>query len=381
MSIATSLDIFLIVTTIIYTLLVLYMRRGWSRNASLSPEQAPVRIASKVSVLIAARNEEANIARTLDCIMGQDFLQEKFEVIVVDDHSTDSTASIVASYADRGVKLIQLNEGDKLNSYKKLAISRAIAEATGDIIVTTDADCRMGKNWLSTVIGYFENKNAMMLSSPVVYSEEKSYFERLQTLEFLYLIGLGAAGIGNRHPTTCNGANLAYRRDAFYAMGGFTGIDNVASGDDELLLHKVAEQHADRVWFCKSPLAIVYTDAKPNLASFISQRRRWASKSTKYKDKRVVALGVAIWLFNLALLAGAIHFLVDLPHVHTLFIGAIALKLLAELVFIAPLCRFAKRNSLLWNLPLLSFIHAVYLVYIGVAGNIGKYQWKGRKVN
>ncbi|KGE14039.1 glycosyltransferase [Sphingobacterium deserti] len=381
MSIATSLDIFLIVTTVIYTMLVLYMRRGWFRNAWVPSKPMTVQIRSKVSVLIAARNEEANIVRTLDCIVNQAFPKDKLEIIVVDDHSTDSTASIVASYASRGVKLIQLNEGDKLNSYKKLAISRAIAEASGDIIVTTDADCRMGIDWLSTVIGYFEKTDAMMLSSPVVYSEEKSYFERLQTLEFLYLIGLGAAGIGNGHPTTCNGANLAYRRDAFYAMGGFNGIDNVASGDDELLLHKVAEQHADRVWFCKSHSAIVYTDAKPNLASFISQRRRWASKSTKYKDKRVVALGVAIWLFNLALLGGAIHFLADLPNVHTLFLGAIALKLFGEFIFIAPLCRFAKRSKLLWNLPLLSFIHAVYLVYIGIAGNIGKYQWKGRKVN
>lgn len=381
MSIATSLDIFLIVTTVIYTMLVLYMRRGWFRNAWVPSKLMTGQIESKVSVLIAARNEEANIARTLDCIVNQEFPKDKLEIIVVDDHSIDNTASIVASYASRGVKLIQLNEGDKLNSYKKLAISRAIAEASGDIIVTTDADCRMDVNWLSTVIGYFEKTDAMMLSSPVLYSEEQSYFERLQTLEFLYLIGLGAAGIGNGHPTTCNGANLAYRRDAFYAMGGFRGIDNVASGDDELLLHKVAEQHADRVWFCKSPSAIVYTDAKPNLASFISQRRRWASKSTKYKDKRVVALGVAIWLFNLALLGGAIHFLVDLPNVHTLFIGAIVLKLIGEFIFITPLCLFAKRSNLLWNLPLLSFIHAVYLVYIGVAGNIGKYQWKGRRVN
>lgn len=379
MSIATSLDIFLIVTTVVYTFLVLYMRRGWDRIPTL-PLTKPV-IRSKVSVLIAARNEEKNIARTLDCIVAQDFPAELLEIIVVDDHSTDRTAVIVSSYADRRVKLIKLNEGDKLNSYKKLAISRAIAEASGEIIVTTDADCRMGKKWLATTISYFERSGAMMLSSPVVYSEEISYFERLQTLEFLYLIGLGAAGIGNGHPTTCNGANLAYRRDVFYTMGGFNGIDNVASGDDELFLHKVAEKHADRIRFCKSRDAIVYTDAKPTLRSFISQRKRWASKSTKYKDKRVVGLGVSIWLFNLALLAAAVHFLVDLPNLHVLFLGAFILKVLAEIIFIAPLCRFAGRNRLLWNLPLLSLIHALYLVYIGVAGNVGKYDWKGRKVN
>src|SRR5690606_13118811 len=231
-----------------------------------------------------------------------------------------------------------------------LAISRAIAQASGEIIVTTDADCRMGTNSLRTVVSYFEETAAYMVSSPVAYSEEKSYFERLQTLEFLYLIGLGAAGIGNKNPTTCNGANLAYRRDLFYEMGGFNGIDNLASGDDELFLHKVAEKYAEKIGFCKSKEAVVYTDAKATLSAFVSQRRRWASKSTKYRDKRVVWLGVSIWLFNLALLAEFILLFIYLPDVHLLFLLAFGMKVLAEFWFIYPLCRLIGRSTLLWNL-------------------------------
>src|SRR5690606_33041555 len=138
---------------------------------------------------------------------------------------TDRTSDIIKSYSAQGVKLIQHREGQTMNSYKKYAITQAIAQAHGDIMVTTDADCRMGKNWLSTDIQKFEESDCYMLSSPVSYSEEKSFFEILQTLEFQYLIGLGAAGIGNGAPTTCNGANLAYRRDIFYEVGGFNGID------------------------------------------------------------------------------------------------------------------------------------------------------------
>ncbi len=365
--------------TLIYVLLVMYMLRGWVRIPVFPLPHD--RLHSKVSVLIAARNEAENIGRTLDGIIAQDFPKDLLEIIVVDDHSTDATAAVVASYADRGVKLIRLNEGDKLNSYKKLAITRAIEQSSGSVMVTTDADCRMGKDWLKTVVAFFEKTEAYMVSSPVVYSEEKSYFERLQTLEFLYLIGLGAAGIGNGNPTTCNGANLAYRKDVFYEMGGFNGIDNVASGDDELFLHKVAEKYADRIHFCKSREAVVFTDAKPTLAAFISQRRRWASKSTKYKDKRVVALGISIWLFNVALLVGLVHFFVILPEINSLFLIAFGLKVLAEFLFILPLCLFARRRSLIWNLPLLSLIHSFYLVYIGLAGNVGKYDWKGRKVH
>lgn len=379
MWVATSLDIFLVIMTVVYVVLVFYMLRGWMQIPYFKPGHTTVR--TPISVLIAARNEEDNIARTLDCIVNQDFPKEILQIIVVDDHSTDNTAAIVASYASRGVTLLQLNEGDKLNSYKKLAISRAIAQASGELIVTTDADCRMGTSWLRTVVSYFEETGAYMVSSPVAYSEEKSYFERFQTLEFLYLIGLGAAGIGNKNPTTCNGANLAYRRDLFYEMGGFNGIDNLASGDDELFLHKVAEKYAEKIGFCKSKEAIVYTDAKATLSGFISQRRRWASKSTKYRDKRVVWLGVSIWLFNLSLIAGLIQFVIDLPNVNVLFLVAFGMKVLAELAFIYPLCGLVNRHVLLANLFPLSFIHAVYLVYIGVAGNVGKYDWKGRKVN
>lgn len=334
-----------------------------------------------VSVLIAARNEEKNIARTIECILDQDFPAKNLEIIVVDDHSTDRTAEIVSSYSHRGVKLLQLSVGDMLNSYKKYAITKAIGMATGDIIVTTDADCRMGKNWLKTIVCYFEVNNSYLVSSPVMYSEEKTHFEELQTLEFMYLIGLGAAGIGNQSPTTCNGANLAYRKSVFLEMGGFNGIDNLASGDDELFLHKVAEKYADRIGFCKSRDAIVYTDAKPDLKSFISQRKRWASKSTKYKNKKVVALGISIWIFNLALLISLIAFLLRMPELNWLLLIAFALKIIVELLFMIPITSFMERRMLLIYVPILSVVHSFYIVYIGIAGNTGKYDWKGRKVN
>lgn len=374
----TILNSILILFAGIYVLLVLFMRRGWSGIPFFYSSKD---VGTRVSILIAARNEEQNIARTIDCLLAQEFPRSLLEIIVVDDHSTDRTSAIVSSYADQGVQLIRLNVGDTMNSYKKYAISQAIEKSQGEIIVTTDADCRMGPNWLKTIVQYFEEHQSYMVSSPVIYSEEKSFFEELQTLEFLYLIGLGAAGIGNGSPTTCNGANLAYRRDVFYEMGGFNGIDELASGDDELFLHKVAEKYADRIGFCKSRAAIVYTDGKPDLRSFISQRKRWASKSTKYKDKKVVFLGVIIWLFNLALIASLFYFIFQLPYCNWVLLTAFALKIVAEGLFMIPLTKFADRTSLLKFLPLLSIVHSFYIVYIGLAGNIGKYDWKGRHVN
>lgn len=363
--------------TLLYAGMITYLRLGWDKIPYFKPSGDKPR--TTVSILIAARNEEGKLEKTITDILAQDYPSELFQLIIVDDHSTDRTAEIISAYSNRGVKLIRLNESEKLNSYKKKAITEAIQIAEGELIVSTDADCRMGASWLKTLVAFYESGNYKLISAPVVFFEEKNVFEEIQTLEFLFLIGLGAAGIGNKMPATCNGANLAYRRDVFFELKGFKGIDDLASGDDELFLHKVASAYPDGIGFCKSREAIVYTHAKENLAEFIQQRKRWASKSTRYKNKGIVFWGVSVWLFNLMiiinLLAGFVH-----PLFWLLSGGAFALKLASELFFLNAVCSFAGRKRLLRYQPISSVVHIFYLVYIGFAGNAGKYMWKGRMV-
>jgi len=370
-------SLFSLALTFLYAFLVLALRTGWQNI----PFYTPVSLTptTKLSVLIAARNEAESIHLTIEDIVHQNYPKELFELIVVDDHSTDDTSKVIERYADRGVKLIQLNESKPLNSYKKKAIAEAIKLANGELMVSTDADCRMGENWLLNIVGLYEEKNYNLISAPVVFHQEKSLFERLQTLEFLYLIGFGAAGIGNKMPSTCNGANLAYKKDVFLALDGFKGIDDLASGDDELFLHKVAHAFPGTIGFCKSFDACVYTHAKSNLKEFIQQRRRWASKSVKYKDKKIIGLAVCMWLFNLSL---ALNFVLAFfyPDFLKLVTIQFLIKFTAELFFLEPLTSFAKRKGLLINLTFLTFFHVVYLIYIGIMGNSGKYQWKGRLV-
>lgn len=366
------------ILTFIYVTIVLFIRRGWLLLTPFVSENKVPR--TRVTVLIAARNEEDNIGLTIDDILAQTYPQALTELIIVDDHSTDRTADIIRSYADRGVKLIQMSETQVLNSYKKKAIAEAINRAQGELIVTTDADCRMAPGWLSSIVAYYERYEPKMISSPVAYHQEHSFFERLQTLEFLYLIGLGAASIGNKIPSTCNGANLAYRRDVFFELGGFKGIDDLASGDDELLLHKVVEAYPDGVGFCMAFDAIVYTTAKPTLKEFIRQRKRWASKSTRYKNKSIVALGVVIWLFNVFMVISGIGLFFDHSLWHV-FVYSLIFKFFGELAFLVPVTRFIRRPELLIMLPVLTVCHIVYMVYIGIMGNTGKYVWKDRLVN
>lgn len=363
--------------TLIYLLVVAGFIRGWHKLIPFKYKQTTGSTA--VSIIVAARNEADNIHRTIEALLAQDYNKALTEIIFIDDHSTDNTAQIVRSYAASGVKLISLKENQALNSYKKKAIQTAIGQSTGDLIITTDADCRMGTAWLTTIIAFYEEKRYKMISSPVAYDEEKSFFERAQSLEFLYLIGLGASTIGNKKPSTCNGANLAYEKAAFYEVGGFQGIDDLASGDDELLLHKIAARYNNHIGFLRSPDAMVYTHAKPNLGEFLQQRKRWASKSTRYKNKSIIVLGVFIWFFNVSIL---LNLLVGLffPGFLKIALIQLLLKIIIEFIFLLDVTKFAKRRSLMVLLPVLNVLHVLYIIYIGIAGNSGKYNWKGRMV-
>ena len=360
-----------------YVMTLTYLIKGWA--ALKLPEIKLSDFSTKVSVLIAARNEEDKIHLTIEDILNQGYPKQLTEIIIVDDHSTDNTSEIIKSFANRGIKLLQLKEDKPLNSYKKKAIADAIKLSTGELIVATDADCRMGSKWLSSVVGYFEKQDLVMISSPVTYFEEKSVFERMQTLEFYSLIGTGAAFIGNRRASTCNGANLAYRKDAFYEVGGFTGIDDLASGDDELLLQKMAARYPGKIGFLKMYDAIVFTHAKHTLKEFLQQRRRWASKSVKYKDKSVVILVVGLWLFNISVLINFCLGFFDISFLK-LFIAQFTLIFFLELGFLLPVSSFFKRKKLISLLIVSIPFYIVYLIYIGLTGNNSSYTWKGRVV-
>lgn len=396
------ISVIALVLTVLYVVVISSFIRGWK---AIKPFQYHQHKPLQVSIIIAARDEAANIEKTIKDLLAQAYEKAFLEIIFIDDHSTDNTAEIIKSYEAQGITLIQLKESNMLNSYKKKAIETAIGNARGELIITTDADCRMGPNWLKAIVSYYQERGYKMISSPVVYFEEQSRFERAQSLEFLFLIGMGASTIGNNKPSTCNGANLAYERQAFYEVGGFKGIDDLASGDDELLLHKMAEKYGNKIGFLKNHDAIVYTQAKPTLREFIQQRKRWASKSTRYKNKSIIVLGILVWLFNLSivlnLLAGIILLLfapaqaeplqamantMDTATIsggqQLLYLALLqfCIKFLIEFLFLKKVTQFARRPELMQLLPLLNILHIIYLIYIGIAGNSGKYSWKGRMV-
>ncbi len=366
-----SIIILLFVT---YSVLMIYYWQSWNAIPVFTVLR-PVP-AITVSVIIPARNEENNIAKLLTALNLQSYPAHLVEIIVVNDHSTDKTAEIVQQFAN--VRLISL-DANAINSYKKKAIEVGIAAATGELIVTTDADCCPPKEWLLTLVSFKEEKNAVFIAAPVAINCSSSLVQVFQAMDFMVLQGITGAAVYRKQLSMCNGANLAYERTAFYEVNGFTGIDQVASGDDMLLMHKIAQRSPDRVHYLKTPEAIVSTLPVTNWKAFFSQRIRWASKARFYTDKRIFFVLLLVYLVNLSFPALLVAGFVDSRYWYGIFLFWIV-KTIVELPFFAALASFFHKQ---WAIRLFFFfqpLHIIYTLISGLFGQFGKYEWKGRKV-
>lgn len=364
---------FLILFTV-YAALVLSFWIGWRKTPFFMPAGADTPIT--FSLIIPARNEEATIGKLLAAIADQDYPSDRFEVIVVDDHSTDSTAGIVKSFSN--TRLLQLKD-DEINSYKKKALEQGIHAAGNEWIVTTDADCIPQQSWLSTLASFIQQTNAVFVAAPVSMNADSSILQAFQAIDFMILQGITGASVEGKKLSMCNGANLAYRKEVFKEVNGFQGIDDIASGDDMLLMHKIWKRYPDRVRYLKSDRAIVSTEPMTTWRGFINQRIRWASKATRYDDKLILPILLLVYLFNLSFIVLAVAGFWHRDYWLWLAPGIVA-KTIVELPFYITLSAFFRRN---WPATLfLAFqpLHILYTVISGLFGQFGKYEWKGRRV-
>jgi poly-beta-1,6-N-acetyl-D-glucosamine synthase len=352
-----------------YALLILYYWQGWKNIPVFSSTSEQNFL--KASIIIPARNEERNIGALLSDLQKQAYPGHLTEIIVVDDHSEDNTAQVVQQFSN--VRLIKL-DSDAINSYKKKAIEKGIAAASGEWIITTDADCRLPANWLATMMAFAQERKAIFIAAPVVIDCGSAVVEVFQAMDFMVLQGITGAAVQNKKLSMCNGANLAYRRDAFYEVNGFEGVDHIASGDDMLLMHKIWKKYPDVVHYLKSIEAIATTKPVTSWKEFFNQRIRWASKATLYDDKRIFAVLLLVYLFNLCfiglLIAGYWWYVLAL----------LVAKTIVEFPLYISLATFFNKQ---WSVKYFFFfqpLHIIYTIVSGLFGQMGMYEWKGRRV-
>lgn len=370
--------------TIIYAFIIGKYKKWWK---ALPEEELheTVQQHGSLSVIIAARNEEKNIGNLLDSLLAQQYPHDSFEVIVMDDHSEDGTWSILQQYASLhpNIKPFRLSEHldptSNTIAYKKKAIEIGITKSKGDLIITTDADCLAGPQWLAAINAHYQQTLAKCIAAPVRIEPGKSFLSIFQSIDFMVLQGITAAAVHGRIHMMCNGANFIYEKQAFIEVNGFEGIDKIPSGDDMLLMHKIYEKYPDQVHYLKSSKAIITTEAAESWKAFFMQRIRWASKSGHYRDKKIMYILAAVYLYNVFFLF-SIVMVFFLEKGLVLWFAFFLLKILIEFPFVQLVAGFFGLQKLLWYFPFMQPMHILYTIIAGWLGKFGSYEWKKRKV-
>jgi cellulose synthase/poly-beta-1,6-N-acetylglucosamine synthase-like glycosyltransferase len=371
--------------------LIIYYRQSWLQIKNYYPEPGKeTKNSTFITVVIAARNEEKTLGKCIESIIKQTYPAHLFELIVIDDHSIDSTSAIANSFNEKGnIRVLKLKDAKQtqvLNSYKKKAVETGIGLAKGSLIVTTDADCIAKPGWLQTIASYYEQFKPIFIAAPVAYTGAtrtdlafNKFFKAFQSLDFITLQGITGASVYKKFHSMCNGANLAYEKKVFYEVEGFDGIDTIASGDDMLLMQKIEKRYPDRICYLKSPDVIVETQPAETLKDFMNQRIRWASKSDKYTDAKINAVLSLVYIFNAWIFFIAIYSFFYL-NVFWLLLLLIIIKASVELFFLYPVSAFFQKQKLLWLFFPSQPFHIIYILIAGWLGKFGSYEWKGRKV-
>jgi cellulose synthase/poly-beta-1,6-N-acetylglucosamine synthase-like glycosyltransferase len=328
-----------------------------------------------VTVIVPMRDEREHARACIESLRAQAYPPNLTQVIVVDDGSTDGTSDIVATAiaGDPRFRLLRLN-GQR--GGKKIAIDAAIAQASGDFLLTTDADCLHDPSWISSMVWLLQ-RDVSIVAGPVLLLRGSGLFSRLQSLEFLGIMGVGAGLFGVGYPRLCNGANLAYRKSAFHAAGGFASHQHLASGDDEFLLHALVYRLGHAAEFNPFAEAAVRTPAAPSLRAFLSQRARWASKGGQYEDKRFVSFLYLLYGYFVCCLAVPV---VAITSPAALLAATLLLlvKWSLDLSVLFPAARLLGAPIRLTDFVIAELLHPFYLVAVSTAGAFGRFTWKTR---
>jgi len=362
-----------------YVFVVAAFAVGWIKTPVF--KESGVMPHRTVSVVVPARDEEDNIRNSLTDILSQNYPKQLYEIIFVDDNSTDSTLQIVeevkAEHPDTSIRIIRLKEEKGFIAYKKRAIDEAVKIATGELIFSTDADCRMNKQWMASIVDYFERNNSEMIIAPVCFYGNDAFFGKLQILEFLSLIGVSGGAAYFNKAMMCNGANLVYKKTTYFGVGGYKKYYDSCSGDDVFLMHEVKKNHSNRIGYIKSLDATVFTKPEETIRGFYFQKKRWASKARKYSDVTTFAIAVIILTFNFAVLADFVAGIFN-RQLLLLSIVLIIVKAITDFIFLYHVTSFFKRRDLLWIFIPAELLYYFYVSFIGIIANFGKINWKGR---
>ena len=361
--------------TIFYLLLIGSFIYGFDKTQDFKFEDLTPH--TKFSVVIPFRNEAHQLPVLLDTIKTLDYPKSMFEIIMVDDDSSDNSVDLIKNYDLKGLTISVVKNIRRTPSPKKDAITTAINDAQFNWIITTDADCRLPKYWLDIVDNYIQNKSPKLIIAPVTYTRVNSFFKRFQLLDILSLQGVTIGSFGIGQPIMCNGANLAYHKDTFKDINGYEGNSHIASGDDLFLLEKLLKTHQKDVCYLKHPAVVVTTDAEPNFRALKSQRVRWASKTASYNNAFSKLTAIIVFAMNGLVVCLPLFYWAEIINLKT-FIYTCMIKFLIDFLLIFKSARFFEQSQFLPAYVLSCLLYPYFTTYIACLSVFKGYKWKNR---
>lgn len=369
-TIYTILLAFLVVTGLGYAAVVAALTGALRRVRTGGANTQPF-----VTVIFAAHNEENDILQCLDALMHQDYPADRYEVIVVDDRSTDRTADILASYSGRQerVTVIRIDMTPAGYAPKKYALASAIGIARGEIILQTDADCVPPLTWISGMVRRFEPE-VMFVAGAAPYERCPGMLAGFIAHEYFWNILLSAGSIVLGRGTHASGRNMGFRWSAFDAVDGYGDSRTVLSGDDTLLMQRIQRRFPDGVATNPDPATHVYTAPAPSMRTFIRQRLRHMSTGTRFHPVQI-AVGGIVYGFHLSLLGVFIGSFFSTNYLGN-FVCAYAWKVFCDaLAFMRVRRVFGLAPQ--WHVFLLNeLLMIVYLSVFPLLGAITPVKWK-----
>ena len=341
-------------------------------------------VKTKFSIIIPFKNEAENLEDLLISLSELKYPENLFEVILVNDDSDDDSVKIIQKVLDTkfskknstrtDVKIIDTDR--KTISPKKDAINKGISIAKFDWILMTDADCIVPKYWLESFDAFIQRTDAYLIAGPVSYQKATTFLEGFQTLDLVSLVGATIGGFGIGKPFMCNGANLGYKKSLFKELNGFEGNTNIASGDDIFLLEKAIKKYPKQVLYLKSELAVVKTKPQSSLKDLVSQRIRWAAKTSSYSNFFGKITGLLVLLMNATVICGLLLVLIGLIH-YKLLLYILVIKFSIDFLLIYKSARFFNQEELLSSYIFSCLIYPFFSVFVALTSVFSGYKWKG----
>ncbi|MBL7832238.1 MAG: glycosyltransferase [Saprospiraceae bacterium] len=363
---------------IVYALLIYRFIRSWD-SINIQSDPKPSKL-PPLSIIIPARNEESNIENTLNSILNQKYPSHLVEVIVVDDHSNDSTVQIVKNYADK-VLLIALNDTIPLAGSKKLALATGIEAAKHDLIVTIDADCTpVSEKWLETMVYVILSGKSNAVTGPIRFQSNSTVWQSFQALDIAGMMIITAVGYKLGWFQMANGANLCFKKQTYNQVNGYAGNDWLASGDDMFLFEKIELAFPGTTSFVNSPEAIVSTDPPNNFKAYLQQRLRWGTKNKYLKNYKLKLVLAFVFLINFSVVVFVLLFFWVSFMLKIAFIMGISIKLIFDYLLLKRGSVFLDQQKVLKRYFLSSILYPVFLTITGILSIFKtSFEWKGRK--